>query len=233
MLFATLNEDGCDALAEQGDASTTIDGNDRGDGLVKLALKGEESLEGGAYCPRAGGASVADAIKARTSRGSARVYTSTAIDAGASVATHLYNGMRPVHHREPGIVAAALEREEVACELVADGHHLHPAMLRFVFAVSGERVTLATDATSAAGAKDGRYGIGPAWVDAKDGEAYLEGTRTIADSTITMAGTVHHASLEARIPLSLIARAAASTPARHLNVVDEVGTMYDWGRQEI
>jgi N-acetylglucosamine-6-phosphate deacetylase len=150
---------------------------------------------------------------------------SAAIDAGASVATHLFNGMRALHQREPGIVGAALERTEVCCELIADGHHLHPAVLRQVFALAPGRVCLVTDAISAAGAGDGRYPLGPLVVEVSDGHAYLEGTRTIAGSTTTMAAALRHATAEAGIPLLAAAQAAASTPAALFGLDLEAGVL--------
>ena len=149
----------------------------------------------------------------------------SAIDAGASVATHLYNGMRPMHHRDPGIIGAALDRKEITCELIADGHHVHPAMLRLAFATARERVALVTDAIVAAGAKDGRYRVGSMWVQVEDGNAYVPGTQTIAGSTITLADAVRFGALQAGLPLPALARAASAVPARLLGTANEVGTI--------
>lgn len=112
-----------------------------------------------------------------------------AIDAGATVATHLFNAMRPVHHREPGPVVAALEDPRVTVELIIDGVHLHPALHRLVTADVGvDRVALVTDAMAAAGMMDGAYRLGSLAVDVHDGVAHVAGTDTIAGSTATMAG---------------------------------------------
>lgn len=117
-----------------------------------------------------------------------------AIDAGATVATHLFNAMRPVHHREPGPVVAALEDPRVTVELITDGVHLHPALHRLVTAdVGPERVALVTDAMAAAGMSDGAYRLGSLAVDVLDGVARVAGTDTIAGSTATMGGLVAHA----------------------------------------
>lgn len=117
-----------------------------------------------------------------------------AIDAGATVATHLFNAMRPVHHREPGPVVAALEDPRVTVELITDGVHLHPALHRLVTAdVGPERVALVTDAMAAAGMADGAYRLGSLAVDVVDGVAKVAGTDTIAGSTATMGGVVAHA----------------------------------------
>lgn len=113
--------------------------------------------------------------------------TRTAIDAGATVATHLFNAMRPIHHREPGPVIALLEDPRVSVEVIADGVHIDPALYRHITACAGaDRVSLVTDAMAAAGMPDGPYRIGPLAVDVTDGVAHLAGTDTIAGSTATM-----------------------------------------------
>lgn len=149
----------------------------------------------------------------------------TAIDAGADVATHLYNAMRPFHHREPGLMGAVLEREEVTCEVIADPNHLHPTAVALAFRASKGHVALITDAISAAGASDGIYSLGPSRVCVEGGSAHLEGTSTIAGSTINMAEAVRHAVLDAGVPLEKVAEAAASAPARVLGIDKEVGAI--------
>ncbi|OBH16124.1 N-acetylglucosamine-6-phosphate deacetylase [Mycolicibacter sinensis] len=113
--------------------------------------------------------------------------TQAAIDAGATVGTHLFNAMRALHHREPGPVPALLADPRVTVELIADGVHLHPGVIRHVVAVAGpDRVALVTDAMAAAGAGDGPFTLGGLGVDVTDGVARLRGTATIAGSTATM-----------------------------------------------
>ena len=100
--------------------------------------------------------------------------TSAAVDAGASHATHLFNGMRPLHHREPGPVGALLDRDEVSCEVIADGVHLHDTAIRLVARAAGPgRLVLITDAMAAAGMPDGRYRLGSMRVDVAGGVARL------------------------------------------------------------
>src|SRR5690606_12964580 len=95
-----------------------------------------------------------------------------AIDAGATVATHLANAMRPLHHREPGPIAALLLAPDVVCEQIADGAHLHDGMLDLVIQSAGPgRVALVTDAIAAAGMRDGRYDLGGLPVVVKRGVA--------------------------------------------------------------
>ena len=113
--------------------------------------------------------------------------TRHAIDLGATVGTHLFNAMRPLHHREPGPALALLEDPRVTVELIADGVHIHPAVLHATVQAAGaDRVALVTDATAAAGANDGEYQLGSVPVDVVDGVARVRGTSTIAGSTATM-----------------------------------------------
>lgn len=113
--------------------------------------------------------------------------TLAAIDAGARVGTHLFNAMRPVHHREPGPVTALVEDPRVTVEMIGDGVHLHPSLYRGVCDLVGpDRVTLVTDAMAAAGMPDGSYRLGTLGVDVTGGVAHVAGTDTIAGSTATM-----------------------------------------------
>lgn len=113
--------------------------------------------------------------------------TRRAIDAGARVATHLFNAMRPLHHREPGPTLALMEDPRVSVELIADGVHLHPALVDGVRdAVGPDRVLLVTDAMDAAGYADGDYRLGELDVEVRGGIARLAGSDTIAGSTATM-----------------------------------------------
>jgi N-acetylglucosamine-6-phosphate deacetylase len=110
-----------------------------------------------------------------------------AVDAGATAGTHLFNAMRPVHHREPGPVVALLEDPRVTVEVILDGHHVHPALYATVTRAAGPgRVALVTDAMAAAGMPDGDYRLGALEVTVADGLAVLAGTSTIAGSTTTM-----------------------------------------------
>jgi N-acetylglucosamine-6-phosphate deacetylase len=181
--------------------------------------------------------------------------TSAAVDAGASHATHLFNGMRPLHHREPGPVGALLDRDEVSCEVIADGVHLHDTAIRLVARAAGPgRLVLITDAMAAAGMPDGSYRLGSMRVEVEGGVARLadgdNGNRTgratapvmgpapgrtgatagagpagaIAGSTATMAGVVRHA-IAAGLPVTDVAAAASTTPARLLGLGHRTGAL--------
>ncbi len=142
-----------------------------------------------------------------------------AIEAGATVATHLFNAMRPVHHREPGPVVALMEDPRVTVEIVGDGVHVHPALFRDVCAWAGtERVTLVTDAMAAAGMADGAYTLGSLAVEVAGGVAHLTGTDTIAGSTATMDQlfrfALEHAPGDADTRLLTAAALTSVNPAR-------------------
>jgi len=149
-----------------------------------------------------------------------------AIDAGVPVATHLFNAMRGLHHREPGPIAAMLEADTVAVELVNDGHHLHDAAVELAFQAAGHsRVCLITDAMSAAGAGDGSYELGALAVNVVDGVARLADNGSIAGSTLTMDSAFRRAVLVNQIPLEHASVAASGTPARVLGIDDLVGSL--------
>ncbi len=151
--------------------------------------------------------------------------TRAAIDAGATVATHLFNAMRPINTREPGPVIALLEDPRVTVELITDGVHVDPALYRHVFrSVGADRVSLVTDAMAAAGMSDGSYWLGPLEVEVVNGVARVAGTNTIAGSTATMDRqfrfAVEHCGLPRDEALMAAVRQASITPARALGLPD-------------
>ncbi|MUN40902.1 N-acetylglucosamine-6-phosphate deacetylase [Actinomadura litoris] len=149
-----------------------------------------------------------------------------AFDAGARVATHLFNAMRPLHHREGGPIAAALTDPRVTVELINDGVHVEPAVARLAFDAAGPgRVALITDAMAAAGMGDGDYRLGVMDVQVRGGRATLAGGSSIAGSTITMADGFRRAVTEVGLPIERAAEAAALTPARALGIDARVGSL--------
>ena len=149
--------------------------------------------------------------------------TRAAIAAGATVATHLFNAMRPIDRREPGPVIALIEEPSVTVELITDGVHLDPAIYRHVMrSVRPDRISLITDAMAATGMPDGRYQLGPVPVDVTDGVAFVGGTDTVAGSTATMDQVVRfafaHCGLDRDDALMLVARQASLNPARALGL---------------
>ena len=150
--------------------------------------------------------------------------TQAGVRAGATVGTHLCNGMRPPHHREPGPVVGLLSTP-VVCELIADDVHLHPAMLAFAARTAGpDRAALITDAMDAAGMPDGRYGLGGQDVVVADRVARLARNGSIAGSTLTMDAALRNA-VAAGIALPDAVAMAAATPARVLGLAGRVGAL--------
>lgn len=148
--------------------------------------------------------------------------TRAAIAAGATVATHLFNAMAPLHQREPGPILALLEDRRVTLEVIADGLHVHNALLRWLVHTAGPgRVALVTDAISAAGAADGQYALGGLQVVVRNGEARLaEDSRALAGSTLSMAAAVQHAVSEFGLGVESAARMASQVPARAVGLSD-------------
>lgn len=146
--------------------------------------------------------------------------TSRAIAEGVTVGTHLFNAMRPLHHREPGPVLALLQDPRVTLELIADGVHVHPALVQAVIEAAGpDRVALVTDAAAAAGCPDGSFRFGPQRLDVVAGVARVHGTATLAGSTATMDRLFRTVAALASDPdqgLAAAVRMASTTPARAL-----------------
>ncbi|MFE2279517.1 N-acetylglucosamine-6-phosphate deacetylase [Streptomyces sp. NPDC059454] len=152
--------------------------------------------------------------------------TLRAIDAGATVATHLFNAMPPLGHRSPGPIAALLEDERVTVELINDGTHLHPAALRLAFHHAGAaRVAFITDAMDAAGFGDGRYLLGPMEVEVADGVARLAEGGSIAGSTLTLDRAFQRAVTVDGLPVEDVVRAISANPARLLGMDDRIGSL--------
>ncbi|MBI9113805.1 N-acetylglucosamine-6-phosphate deacetylase [Sanguibacter suaedae] len=148
-----------------------------------------------------------------------------AVDAGARLATHLFNAMPPVHHRDPGPVLALLEDERVAVELVADGVHLHPLTLAHAARSAGPaRTVLVTDAMAATGMPDGGYVLGELLVDVDHGVARLREGGAIAGSTLTLDAALRHATATAGVPFVDALAALTTTPAGIIGR-DDVGIL--------
>ncbi|CAL9523414.1 N-acetylglucosamine-6-phosphate deacetylase [Streptomyces sp. Tu 3180] len=152
--------------------------------------------------------------------------TVQAIEAGATVATHLFNAMPPLGHRAPGPITALLEDERVTVELINDGTHLHPAALRLAFHHAGAaRVAFITDAMDAAGFGDGRYMLGPLEVEVADGVARLVEGGSIAGSTLTLDRAFRRAVTVDGLPVEDAVAALSANPARLLGMDDRIGSL--------
>jgi N-acetylglucosamine-6-phosphate deacetylase len=159
--------------------------------------------------------------------------TAAAVDAGITHATHLFNGMRPLGHREPGPAGALLDRQ-VSCEVIADGAHLHDAAIRLAARAAGPgNLVLVTDAMTAAGMGDGDYRLGELDVTVAGGVARLGGASggapgamgSIAGSTATMDAVARRAITSVGLSVPQVAQAAAATPARLLGLGEITGAL--------
>lgn len=152
-------------------------------------------------------------------------------------ATHLFNGMRPIHHRDPGPALAALDaasRGEMVVEVIADGVHLDARTVAHVFSIAAEdHVVLVTDAMAAAGMADGRYRLGALDVTVEAGVATLTEGGAIAGGTAHLVEVLRLAVLEAGVELVAAVRAASTVPARVLGLEDEIGSLAAGRRADV
>ena len=187
-------------------------------GLVRAVTLAPELPGGLAAVERVAGHG---AVAAVGHTGADEAVARAAVDAGARLATHLFNAMPPVHHRRPGPVLALLEDERVVVELIADGVHLHRLTVAHAARSAGPgRTALVTDAMAAAGAPDGTYRLGGLETVVEAGVARLAGGGAIAGSTLTLDRALRFAVTDAGVPLEDALAAVTSTPARLLGRAD-------------
>jgi len=142
------------------------------------------------------------------------------IAVGARHATHTFNAMRPLDHRSPGILGAVLTDQRVSADIIADGVHLDPAIVKLVADAKGpEQTVLITDAISAAGMPDGRYRLGSLDVDVRDGKCTLDGK--LAGSVLTMDRAVRNLARFAAWDLAEAVAAASKNPARAAQILNK------------
>ena len=150
-------------------------------------------------------------------------------EAGARQATHLFNRMPPLNHRKPGLAAAVLESDEVTTEIVCDGVHVHPAMVRLALSLKGpSRVMVITDGTGGSGlARGARASIGGRSITVKEA-AYLD-DGTLAGSTLTMDRAFANVVTDMDFSLVDAALACSTTPAHALGLQQTGGIVEGWG----
>jgi N-acetylglucosamine-6-phosphate deacetylase len=144
-----------------------------------------------------------------------------AFDRGVHTVTHLFNAMRPFHHRDPGIAGVALAREDVIVHVILDGIHLAPDTARLVWQTARGRVALVTDSMAGAGKGDGSYRLGGLDVEVRDGVARRP-DGVLAGSSLTMIDAVRNLH-ELDVPLADALDAATAVPARVLGLADTDG----------
>lgn len=145
---------------------------------------------------------------------------------GVSLATHLYNAMSGFGHREPGVVGAVLDSEDVMAELIADGVHVHPAALRMAVAVKGPRkICLVTDSMMAAGQGEGVYRWGDNDIEVKGNRATVRGSGVLAGSVLTMNRAIKNMMDWTGVTLSQAVNMASLNPARILGIEEDFGSI--------
>ena len=138
----------------------------------------------------------------------------SAIEAGITHVTHIFNGMRKFHHREPGIIGAALTRQELTVSVIADGIHVHPSAVRLLFGAKGaDDIVLISDAIRAAGMSDGSYDLGGLAVTVTNGVCRLA-SGTLAGSTLTLNTALRNVVNFLGVPLSDALKMTSANPAR-------------------
>lgn len=154
-----------------------------------------------------------------------------AFKAGATHATHLYNGMPPIHHRAPAVVGAAFDSPGVKAELICDGVHIHGAIVRFTFQLFGkERMVLISDSLRATGMPDGQYPFGGQEIEVHGNRATIVGhPETLAGSVTSLMGCLRQA-VTFGIPLETAVRACTYNPAQAIKIDDRAGTL-DLGKE--
>lgn len=140
-----------------------------------------------------------------------------AIRSGVSQVTHCFNGMSPFHHRNPGLAFSAMHREELNCELIADGQHVHPEVVKFLYKVkTPAKIMLVSDCTGANQLSDGSHELGGKTIY-KNGKKIALHDGTLAGSAITIDEAVRFLIKEIGIPIEDAIRMASTNPAMALN----------------
>jgi len=146
-----------------------------------------------------------------------------ALDAGLRGFTHLFNAMTPLNSRAPGMIAAALEDSRAWCGIIADGHHVHPAMLRLAMRAKGEpQIFLVTDAMPSVGAVEKNFRLGPVEIDVTGGKCVTP-DGTLAGSDLDMMSAVRNAMDFLNIPLEQAVVMASRTPAEFIQIQNQTG----------
>ena len=156
---------------------------------------------------------------------------SAAFGAGASHVTHLFNGMNGLGHRAPGVVGAAFDCGATV-ELISDGLHIHPSVVRSVHQLFGRRLVLISDSLRCTGMPDGEYAIGGQSVSLRSGKASLTGSDTLAGSAVSLTECVRRA-VSFKIPLAEAVYAASAVPASVIRMQDEIGSLEKGKRADL
>jgi len=154
------------------------------------------------------------------------------ISAGADHATHTFNAMRPLDHRDPGILGAVLEDDELTADIIADGIHVHPSILKlFLRAKGADRAILITDAISATGMPDGIYNLGGLEVQVSNGRCEYQGK--LAGSVLTLDRAIRNVMSFAGWQLQQAVKLATLNPAQRLGISDQRGLLATGSRADL
>ena len=155
-----------------------------------------------------------------------------ALQAGARHMTHFMNAMPPLHHRAPGPVGWGLTNDEVTCDVIADGVHVHASVLKLILrSKTSERISLISDAIAATGLGDGEYQIWGEKIQVQNGRTQ-NARGNIAGSVITMLDAVRMMR-SLGVPESQVARMASLNPARLLGIADDCGSIEEGKRADL
>lgn len=196
---------------------------DASEGLVKIiGLAPEESDDALPYIK-----SMKDKVHISLAHTNAPYETAkAAFEAGADHAVHLYNAMPAFTHREPGVIGAVADCLHVAAELICDGIHIHPAVVRATFQMMGaDRMILISDSIRAAGMPDGHYTLGGLDVEVKGKRAVLVSDGALAGSCTNLADCMRTAVKEMQLPLETAVACVTINPARQLGIDKEYGSI--------
>ncbi len=148
-----------------------------------------------------------------------------AFQQGASHVTHLFNAMPPFHHRDPGVIGAAFDSPDTTVEIICDGIHLHPSMIRTVFSMfTKERIILISDSMEATGMPNGTYSLGGQQVTVSGNSATLS-DGTLAGSVTNLMDCVRYLVKQVNIPLATAIRCAAVNPAKAIGIYEKYGSL--------
>lgn len=149
-----------------------------------------------------------------------------AAEAGLNQAVHTFNAMTGLHHRNPGVVGAVLTDDRIRAEVIADGHHVHPACIRLLMRTkTDDNLMIITDAMSAAGLEDGIYDLGGLAVNVSGGVATLVEGNSLAGSTLTMIGALRYVTRHAGVTVPQASRYMSGNPARQLGIFERTGSL--------
>ncbi|MFZ7131763.1 MAG: N-acetylglucosamine-6-phosphate deacetylase [Eubacteriales bacterium] len=148
-----------------------------------------------------------------------------AIHMGARSISHTFNAMTPLHHRKPGIIGAAMDKDEIYCELIADNIHVHPSVQRILLKIKGiDKVILVTDSMRACGMKNGVYDLGGQTVVVEDNSARLE-NGTLAGSILTINSALNNFKINTGISIIDAVKTVTENPAKLLKMEDSLGSI--------